>query len=98
MNAAFAEWVRLGLTEACPFQWQGRVPYSILFRAGPQSCERCLPDPSTCPFDVILMCLDRESGMCFLQAFAMDKDRIISVDGIEHREVEPQEEIVSIGA
>ena len=44
------------------------------------------------------MCLDRESGMCFLQAFAMDKDRIISVDGIEHREVEPQEEIVSIGA
>ena len=53
-------------------------------------------DPSTCPFDVILMYLDRESGICFHQAFAMDKDRIISVDGIEHRKVEPQEKIVSI--
>ena len=41
------------------------------------------------------MCLDRVSGKCFLQAFAIDKDKIISVDGIERREVEPQEEIVS---
>ena len=40
MDAAFAECVRLGLTEACPFQWRGRVPYSVLVRAGPQTCER----------------------------------------------------------
>ena len=48
-----------------------------LFRAGPQTCPRSLPGPSTCPFDVMVMCLDRESGKCFLQAFAMDKFKII---------------------
>ena len=93
MDAAFAEWVRLGLTEAGPLQWCGREPYSVIFRARPQTCLRSLPNP-TCPFDVILMCLDRESGKRFLQAFAMDKYKLISVDGMEHREVEPHKDIV----
>ena len=93
MDAAFAEWMRLGLTEAGPFQWRGHEPYSVIFRAGPQTCPRSLP--GVCPFDVMVMCLDRESGKCFLQAFAMDKFKIIIAGAIEHREVEPEEDIVS---
>ena len=79
MDAAFAEWVRVGLAFEIPFDWHGSTPYEIMNVV--QMPENDIPQ-------VMLFCKDLETKKEFAIAFAQsleappaEENRIPMADG-----------------
>ena len=85
-DAAFAEWVRVGLLQLGSFQWCGCRPYSVKSAWLPSN-------PGVFPFDLMLTVVDNESGNYFLHAFAEEQFETITAGAIEDKEFVPLEDI-----
>ena len=70
MDAAFAEWVRVGLAFHVPFEYQGRIPFAIEQVMTTERGDR-RPDDFV---EVVLFCQDLEMKKCFAIAFAKSLD------------------------